>query len=268
MYLFYVYGAGFGHLNRIINFIFTQKIPLKNCVIITNSVFHKQLPKPIKVLHEEDAFFKDPVSFNFFIINCIKDYQIKTLIVDVFPAGFYGELEKSIPNFKSITTILLARILKNNYFKKYSSPNYDVIYALEKGIILADYQYEKVIPLSLQIQPRETSKETLIKEPYFLVVHSSPLEEVLLLYKQALLYRTYEHIYIYSFSEIPIDLLKENTSVIKKTKITNNTLKNANKIFTGCGFNTMLETKKHSEKQHILPFKRKYDDQFKRKRLL
>ena len=268
MYLFYVYGAGFGHLNRILNFIYTQKIPLKNCVLLTNSIYHDQVPKDIKTLYKEDAFFKDQDPFNLFLQNCIKEYKIDTLVVDVFPAGFYGELEKSITDITTIQTILLARILSKDYFEKYGSPVYDIVYSLENGITLANYQYKKVIPFTLQLKPRESSQEVAFKKPYFLVMHSSPIDEVLLLYKQALLYRTDEHIYIYSFCVIDKALILENTSSISGNRIDGHILDNASKIFSGCGFNSTLETEKYREKQHILPFKRKYDDQFLRKQLL
>lgn len=268
MYLFYVYGAGFGHINRILNFIYTQKIPVKKCVVITNSVFHNQVPKTIKTLYREDVFFKDQLNFKIFTLNLIKDFKINTLFVDVFPAGFYGELEKIIPELHLIKTVLLARILNENYFEKYSSPLYDVIYTLEHGVTLTNYQFKKAIPFSLQIKPRESAKDLILKNPYFLVIHSSPLEEVLLLYKHALLYRTVEHIYIYSFSEIPEHLIYKNTSSVNGSRIEDKVLENATEIFTGCGFNSILETKNYRKKQHILPFKRRYDDQFLRKQLL
>ncbi|OWW25826.1 hypothetical protein B4Q04_09540 [Zobellia sp. OII3] len=268
MYLFYVYGAGFGHINRVLNFIYTQEIPLRKCVLLTNSVFNDQVPKAIQTLHKEDGFFKDQVNFTLFLLDCIKSYKINTLVVDVFPAGFYGELEKSIPLLNSIQTILLARILNEGYFEKYSCPVYEIVYTLENGIALADYRYKEVIPFTLQIRPREGSEALKLKRPFFLVMHSSPLEEVLLLYKQALLYRTDEYIYIHSFAEIPKDRMGENTSSINGVGIDEKTLENAAKIFTGCGFNTILETKKYRKKQHILPFKRRYDNQFKRKQLL
>ncbi|MDF4202906.1 hypothetical protein PXD56_08065 [Maribacter sp. SA7] len=268
MYLFYVYGAGFGHINRVLNFIYTQEIPLEDCVLVTNSVFHDQVPKNIKTLYKEDAFFKDQVHFNRFLLNCIKEHKINTLVVDVFPAGFYGELEKSFSDLHFVKTVLLGRILNKAYFEKYTCPDYDIIYTLENGITLINYRYKKVISFSLQIKPREILNELALEKPYFLVMHSSPLEEVLLLYKQALLYRTDEHIYICSFSEIPTHLIRENTSSSKGTRIEDEVLENATKIFTGCGFNSIIETKSYRDKQHILPFKRRYDDQFLRKQLL
>ncbi|WP_405414529.1 hypothetical protein [Maribacter sp. Asnod1-A12] len=237
-------------------------------MLLTNSIYHDQVPKDIKTLYKEDVFFKNQDRFSLFLQNCIKEYEIDTLVVDVFPAGFYGELEKSITDINSVQTILLARIVSKDYFKKYGSPVYDIIYTLENGIALANYQYKKMIPFTLQQKPRERSQEVILKKPYFVVMHSSPIDEVLLLYKQALLYRTDEHIYIYSFCVIDKALILENTKIISGNGIDSHILDNASKIFTGCGFNSTLETEKYREKQQIIPFKRKYDDQFLRKQLL
>ncbi len=270
MFLFYAYGAGLGHLNRINNFIYTQKIPLEECVILTNSSFVSYLPKPITVIHKKEVFFRNKSTCNTFIENYIKTHRISTLVVDVFPAGFYGEFEEGFHHFQNVTTLLLARILKDVYFKIYTIPKYDKIYSIEEGVALEYYSAEEKIPFHLEIKPTSSKKNDSkqCKKPFFLIMHSSPIEEVLLLYKQALLYRTNEDIYIYTFvNSLPI-YLEKNTYLIKEEKTSDFLLENADKIFTGCGFNSILETKKYRRKQYIIPFKRRYDDQFKRKYIL
>jgi len=268
VYLFYVYGAGLGHLNRIANFIYTHNIAEEECVIITNSSFSNYIAKPITVIHKNDSFFKNNINFNQFIKDCIKTYQISTLIIDVFPAGFYGEFEKGFKHFK-VKTILLARILNEAYFKTYFSPNYDLIYFLEDGITKEYYKAKKTDVLGLKIKPIRLEKTfENCKKPFFIIIHSSPKEEVLLLYKQALLYKTNEHIYLYTYQSIPNSVLNDETTVILKQKVQKEMLEKADKIFTGCGFNTIMETKHYRDKQYIIPFKRKYDDQFARKRII
>ena len=268
MYLFYVYGSGLGHLNRINNFIYTKKITEEACVIITNSSFSNYIPKTSIVIFKEDSFFKDKINFNLFISACITKYNISTLVVDVFPAGFYGEFENGFNDF-NVTTILLARILKENYFQTYFSPNYNLIYLLEEGIIQKKYTANKTAFLHLETKPVEFKQlSNPLNKPFFLIIHSSPEEEVILLYKQALLYRTDEHICIYSYSSMSSSQLHEKTIVMEKQKVQKEILDAADKIFTGCGFNSILETKNYRKKQHIIPFNRKYDDQFKRKTII
>ncbi len=269
MFLFYGYGAGLGHLNRIHNFIYTKKIPLKECVILTNSSFANYIPKPVTIIYKNNTFFKNKNTCSLFIEEYLKTHPISTFIVDVFPAGFYGEFEKGFNHLKNTSTILLARILKDIYFETYTSPKYDKIYTIEDGITLQHYSSKNIIPFNLEIKPISNNSMNSIelKKTFFLIIHSAPIEEVYLLYKQALLYRTNEQIYIYTFSPITFNL-EEDTVVILKEKIHFTVLDKASKIFTGCGFNSTLETKKHRKKQHIIPFKRKYDDQFKRKYML
>ncbi|WP_028888858.1 hypothetical protein [Tenacibaculum ovolyticum] len=264
MYLFYVYGAGLGHLNRIQNFIYTQKIPLNECVVLTNSSFCDFISKSIKVIHKKDSYFKGN-NFSVFFLNEIKINKITTVVVDVFPAGFYGELERLFVKLKGVKTILLSRILKKSYFDNYKCPKYDIIYILEKGISLDCYKGNKFINLGLKERNKISENDFLtIEKPYFLILHSNPIEEVLLLYEQALLYRTNEHIYIQTYSNIDISCLERNSTLISNKKANVLLLENANKIFTGCGFNSVMEIKKYKKKQYIIPFKRKYDDQFKR----
>ncbi len=270
MHLFYAYGAGLGHLNRVCNFIYSQNITLSNCIILTNSDHIHFIPKPIIVLHKRTTFFKDKVAFSKYLNNCIANYKITTLVVDVFPDGFYGEFGKLFSNLKSIKTILLARILKETYFEEHSCPKYDEILLLEKGIAVENYKYIKLINYTLKIKPRAETKRVEVKTPYFLIIHSFPKEEVLLLYKQALLYRSNENIYIFTYSQLEFvnDELEEKTTIITGKKASDTLLKNAIKIFSGCGFNTLLETEKYRKKQHVIPFKRRFDDQFKRKTLI
>jgi hypothetical protein len=41
----------------------------------------------------------------------------------------------------------------------------------------------------------------------------------------------------------------------------------AGRIFTACGFNSMKQTKEFSYKHHFLPFRRRFDNQFLRAKL-
>lgn len=60
-----------------------------------------------------------------------------------------------------------------------------------------------------------------------------------------------------------------DSSVVFLTKSNNKItyLNECQRLFTACGFNTFYETEKYRSKQCLIPFKRKYDNQFKRKLL-
>ncbi|WP_282080527.1 hypothetical protein [Aquimarina algiphila] len=264
MILFYVYGSGLGHLNRILSYIKIRKIELSSCIILTNSQHKKFLPQEIKMMCYPDSFFKDHELFFSTLIRCIEKYAIYELVVDVFPCGFYGEL--SILDRVNVKKTIVTRILKTSYFDKYSSPHYDDLILLEKGIELDYYKYSNLIYLSIQ-EGFEYSKQKLpLKEPFFFIIHSEPKEEVIQLYKLAQLYqKNNEHIYIQTFSKIT-EFDEEDVTLIFSKKPILSLLERSAKIFTACGFNTFFATQDYRQKQHFLPFKRRFDDQFKRKK--
>ncbi|SNR16482.1 hypothetical protein [Tenacibaculum jejuense] len=270
MYLFYVYGSGLGHLTRVRNFIHTKNIAFDKCVIVTNSSYKNYFPDTATIIFRENDFFKDSLKISSLLNNCIDKYSITTVFIDVFFAGFYGELNSFFKKAKGLKFVLLARILNQEYFSKCHSICFDTIYTLEKGITLEKYNYKHKEEIQLTPYPQKNNSLSIkIKKPYFLILHSAPLEEVLLLYKQALLYRKNEYIYIQTYiNDFPVHFLEEKTTLITKEKTDLKLLKSAKKIFSGCGFNSTIETKEYRKKQHIIPFKRKYDDQFKRKDII
>lgn len=86
------------------------------------------------------------------------------------------------------------------------------------------------------------------------------------LYKLAQLYqKNNEHIYIQTYSKM-IEFDAEDVTFIFSEKPMLSLLKGSSKIFTTCGFNTFFATQDYHQKQHFLPFKRRFNDQFKRKK--
>ncbi|WP_075343669.1 hypothetical protein [Tenacibaculum agarivorans] len=268
MYLFYVYGSGLGHLTRVRDFIHTKNIPLEKCVIITNSSYKNYFPNTAIIIQKEDDFFKNKHEIHTFLNICVKKYTISTFVIDVFYAGFYGELNDFLKKTKGLQFVLLARILNNNYTLKYNCITYDIIYTLEQGISIENYAYTHKEDLRLKPKRKNNIFSIKPKKPYFLVLHSAPLKEVMLLYKQALLYRKNQHIYIQTYVDFPVQYLKEYTTLIYREETKNELLAEAEKIFSGCGFNSCMETINFRQKQHVIPFKRRFDDQFKRKNIL
>ncbi len=267
MKLFYVYGSGFGHLNRIISYIHNKKYIYSECVILTNSRHTSFLPKEIVIVHRVDSFFKNHTKFQIEFSHLIEANQINELIVDVFPCGFYGELH--ILQAIKIKKTLLSRILNQSYFNQYRSPCFDELVVFEDGIELYNYQFGKQTKMTFNLKTRYITREIKLKKPFFYIIHSEPDEEVIQLYKFAKLYqKNNEHIYIQTLNKINGLEHIDNITLIPTKKPLLSLLKESQKIFTACGFNIMIETSKFREKQYLFPFKRRYDDQFKRKAIL
>jgi len=264
MKLFYVYGSGFGHLNRVISYIDNKKYVNSECIILTNSKHINLLPKEIVLIHCDDSFFKNHAEFYIELINLIKVYQINEFIVDVFPCGFYGELRR-LQSVK-IKKTLLTRILNQSYFNQYCSLYFDELIVFENGVELHNYQFKKQTNITFNLKTRYERNELKLKKPFFYIIHSEPIEEVVQLYKLANLHKkNNEHIYIQTLIKTDIIENIENVTLIISKKPILSLLEESQKIFTACGFNIMMETYKYRKKQYFLPFKRRYDDQFKRK---
>ncbi|TPN85979.1 hypothetical protein [Aquimarina algicola] len=264
MILFYAYGSGLGHLNRILSYIKVRALEFSSCIIMTNSTYKTFLPKEIKTMYYPDSFFKNQILFFETLLQIIKQFNVRELVVDVFPSGFYGELHNL--DVIKIKKTILARILKPFYFDKYASPQYDDLVVLEKGIMLEHYNFSKTVSVPIKEGFIFSKQEINLQIPFFFILHSGPEEEVIQLYRLAQLYRkNSEHIYIQTFSKMQ-KLKDENVTFIFSERPIFSLLHASTKIFTACGFNTFYATQNYRQKQFFLPFKRTFDDQFKRKK--
>ncbi|TWP29411.1 hypothetical protein ETU09_02910 [Apibacter muscae] len=266
MILIYAYGAGLGHLKRVSDFIISEKIFPEDCLILTNSKYSDFWQNKWKIISIEPFIFKNPQLFFTFFQEIESRYTIEKFIVDTFPLGFHGELKECIKQFKN-EKILLARILSKHYFEKYSeSFYYSTIYIIEKGIYYPAKFAEKIKPYQLKYYVKEKEIPKNLNFPFFLIIHSQPLSEVIYLYKLADMYRTNQKIVILTMEKATTPFWDcTNTYIFYTTQTALNFIKRAEKIFSGCGFNTMRLLSEWENKCLFIPFPRTYDDQFLRK---
>jgi len=272
MKLFYVNGGGLGHLNRFLSYIYYKEYNYEECVVITNSRYINYLPKAIKILQYERAIFKDSEAFFTILTQLLDTYSIEEFVVDVFPAGLYGELYNI--DVLAVKKTLLARIIKPTYFfRNKIIPKYDTIFQFEEGVSLESYNYDNVVPIKIEKRLFTCSNTQAYRlqtsSPFFLIMHSAPEKELLNLYSMALTHREKnEHIYIQTFcTSLKSKINDEHVTVIENEKPILELIEKSDKIFTGCGFNTFWSLEKYRDKHFILPFHRLYDDQKKRKEM-
>ena len=263
MILIYAYGSGLGHLKRVTSFLKRQNYAPENCILLTNSVFSEFWESGWKVVEKEDLFFSS-AEFLPFVENLITENYINTFIIDVFPTGFYGELSSVLNHFQG-EKILLSRILSSYYFEKNPKiPDFDEIFVMEKGVDLSQLRSGKVLYLHYQ----ENISEEIsiqIETPYFLIIHSQPLSEVLHLYRLAKMYRSNQKIVILTAIAIPEENISSEDLVLYQQKPSQSLLSNAEKIFSAAGFNTFQLLIPYHKKWICTPFPRTFDDQFLRK---
>lgn len=263
MILIYAYGSGLGHLKRVASFLKRQNYTPEHCILLTNSKFSEFWESGWTVVQKESLFFSS-AEFLSFIRKLISENNVHTFIVDVFPIGFYGELSSSLSHFRG-KRILLSRILSNSYFDKNPDlPDFDEIYIMEKGACLPRLRSRKILCLDHQ----ENLSEGIpipVEIPYFLIIHSQPLTEVLHLYKLAKMYRTHQKIMILTATDIPKENISSEDLVLYHQKPSQSLLDSAEKIFSGAGFNTFHMLVHYHKKWICNPFPRTFDDQFLRK---
>jgi hypothetical protein len=263
--LIYVYGSGLGHLKRVATFLKSQNYASEDCILLTNSKFSEFWESGWNVIQKEDCFFYSS-EFLPFAENLISENNIHTFIVDVFPSGFFGELSSLLSNFQR-EKILLSRILSNSYFNKNPDiPYFDEIFVMEKGVDLSQLRTTKITYPDDQLNLLEgisIASET----PYFLVIHSQPLSEVLHLYRLSKMYRRSQKVVILTATNIPQENIDPRDLVLHQQKPSQSLLDNAEKIFSGAGFNTVLMLASYHKKWICNPFPRTFDDQFLRKAL-
>lgn len=263
MILIYAYGSGLGHLKRVASFLKRQNYASKNYILLTNSVFSEFWKLGWNVVQKEDLFFSS-AEFLPFVENLVSENNIHTFIVDVFPAGFYGELYSFLSHFQG-RKILLSRILSDSYFEKNRNiPDFDEIFVMEKGVDLSQLRFGKIQYLNYQENISEGISMT-IEMSYFIIIHSQPLSEVFHLYRLAKMYRTNQKVVILTATAIPQENISSEDLVLFQQKPSQSLLDNAEKIFSGAGFNTFHMLIPYRKKWICNPFPRTFDDQFLRK---
>ncbi len=269
-YLFYVMGGGLGHLSRVSAFIFTQKIPLQQCFILSSSSFTELLFDKQNIIQLNNSLEKDTSQLIAFIQEILKTYHFEIIYLDTFPQGIIGELTSI--NFNRTRLVLLARDLNWKQYKFDSDKlpiHFEITYVFEE--LDSDYfsflqnNSKEIKYLKLDYPPGNINPEILnlfnSEKQQWLIVHSMPEEEVLILLEYAQDYAKVKN-------------FDANFTVITQCldlKLTNATLLDyfpaydlfpyVDKIITASGFNLMQQTLPFKEKHICIPFSRKYDRQ-------
>ena len=265
MILIYAFGSGLGHLKRVTSFLQENNYNSKDCLILTNSSFSNFWDTDCEMMIKDSSFFQS-VDFQIFLKKLITEKNISQLIVDVFPSGFYGELFPILENFEG-KKILLSRILSKKYFSKYPKiSQFHTSYLMEKGIDLQEINSIEVHEYDLKISIKNDINFD-VRKPYFLIIHSQPISEILYLYHLAKMHRKEQQIVIFSMLEVPKEKMDSETIVFYKNQLNKTIIEGAEKIFTAAGFNIVQLLKEYKNKWICTPFPRTFDNQFLRKKL-
>ena len=264
---FYVFGGGRGHLTRISRFI--HQMRLDDFLIYTaNPAASLYFPRSAVILFEAVDNVRE-TDLAQFLATEWNSYSFDDFYVDCFPFGILHEIP-----FESLSANrihYLARRLKTSNYSLQELPiRFNSTFIFEP--LEADHQLfveqnsQQICRFDFVLRKEQrigwpSCLSPLI--PYWLVLHSSEVDEVGLLLMKALqlMERESRQIQLVLISDCCPPSYLSQVIWLKNEHNPTGYFENAEKIFSGAGFNTMQELRNHRNKHVCLPFERKFDDQ-------
>ena len=265
MHVFYAHGGGLGHLTRISKLIDCLNLPVKDVIIITPSAFTKYFNYRFVNIAWNDSV----LNWTKTIKKTIETCNLTTFYIDTFPLGLKGELVDVYNAFPELKYAYIARLLKwDNYL---NTVPFSLPIKLHKTFLLELLypEHEKWIEnhsettLKINFSTKEVLPVKYMDAPYVLVVHSGGKDDVLKICNKAI--HDYQHrpdVTLVVFTQVDITFDSARVKVHDNIFPVNQFFHDAEKIYTGAGFNSMQELIPYKNKHISIPFKKIYDDQF------
>jgi hypothetical protein len=270
MLLYYAIGGGLGHLTRARAFLRTTGLD-GEAVLFTSSRFadDPRVTGGLRVVHVPKELDGDRDGLRAFLERTISDLGVRRLVVDAFPAGLLGELaEQATPSGLALWHV--ARLLNWERYSAEASPHLPLF---EKTFVLEplhDDHRRALEAVSVEtrhldlVDPPSAPPEP-VQPPYALVVHSGPDEETadLVACARELLRADVSRARLVLVSpQRPRDLLPDVTW--RDTFPATGLFAEAERIVTAAGFNAVRQTAPFRSKRFLVPYPRRFDDQFAR----
>lgn len=302
--VFYVFGAGLGHLTRIQKFLQANSINQATIISNTQYAFPKSFPKHFFKQEKLDLHFVDipdnvhqqKDNLQAWIFDFIQDNKVSDFYVDTFPVGIKGELNALSRTFSTIHTknqpklklYYLGRNLKwENYIPLIETANHfecsfftEILNDQQRQFLENHSNNTKNYSLPILSFDKFTEHTGLANE-FCLVVHAGSHEEIEVLchFAHSRMRLSGRDLPLYlntpassssTYSEYPmVDKVFHEypaTQLMSKAKI----------VVSAAGFNTLHDmrtlyvnvfesrSKREMPEHWIFPFERRWDDQFLR----
>ena len=253
----YAMGGGLGHLARARRVLDALGRAGEEVAILTASLL-AQGPDIVRVPRR---LARSRVEFAAWLKATLRALAPSAVVVDAFPLGILGELaDQSV--LPEAPLYHVARLLKWGAYRKAfpGTPRiYDTSFVVEEPApahesFLAENS-ERVLRLDL-FSKHNSKTENPFKKPTCLIVHSGPASEIHTLIEFASRHSTSEFVVV---SPRQLDLPEGVTRIAHERAW--ELFPHAERIVTGCGFNSMLEAAPWRAKHLFMPFERRFDDQ-------
>ncbi len=268
MIAFYGMGGGFGHLTRIKTFIRTLGIT-EPCKVITanNSVFRLFKSEEVLFIEADNTTTKEELAEK--IRFRTDHFHFDQLFIDTFPCGILGELGPQLIHCKQ-RNYLARRLIWKKYKNQITqTPEFDQAYRFEpletEHQQFIDFHCKRVVDVSLDYLSGQSQKPPPLmdsKEPVWLIIHTSHEDELRVLIDHAEDIATIEGITpkLVILSDVKVPLPPSAILIHDQNPL--DWYPYAHRIFSAAGFNTWHQLAPWRDKHIVIPFKRRFDDQF------
>jgi len=239
MIVYYAIGGGLGHATRARRVL--AALQLEAHIVSTADV-------PRELERSADAHR-----------DWLRALGAERIIADSFPLCIRGELANL-----GVPLDHVARLLRWNDYRRVATqplPRFGTTWIVEP--LHADHEdairavSDRVVELRLQ---PERFEPFAIAEPYRLVVHSGPADEV----RELVAFAEERRALDGSSARIVVVTQCEMDGVERVDADPSALFDRAERIVSAAGFNTLLETEPWCGKHDVVPFRRRFDDQFAR----
>jgi hypothetical protein len=267
--VYYAMGGGLGHQVRARAFLHTIGYAGR-ATLVTASERAKDVRVigDLELAQAPNGLERDAAAFRQWLMDLLAERAADCLCVDAFPAGILGELNGSLPGLQLWH---VARLLRwHNYapLLRGEPLAFDRCWCVEplhvehRAFLDAHCKVVEALELVDPPQPCAAAEEA---EPYWLVVHSGPRDEVAELAAFAHEIRALESaaVPLLVITRHPPRELPPQTRVLDVFPA-EAYFAGAQRIFSAAGFNVMRQTERYRDKHTVLPMPRRFDDQLER----
>lgn len=270
MLLYYALGGGLGHLTRARAFLHTTGLA-EGAALFTSSRFadDPRVTGGLPVVKVPDGLDGNREALRTHLARTIAELGVRRLVVDAFPAGILGELA-AFQAPPGVETWHVARLLR---WDRLAAEYPSLLPRFERTFVLEELHEEhrralertsgEVLALDL-IDPPSTAPEP-VEPTYALVVHSGPDEETadLVACARELLRASRSRARLVLASPARPEEPAPGVTWIDRFPAAS-LFAAAERIVTAAGFNAVRQTEPFRAKRFLVPYPRRFDDQFER----